>query len=87
MLTLKDLSSEFLNGTPRDALVAHLVKMVKCHDYQLQENRRFRNFEAACLNILSEFAPWENHTKDGRVLSALLEAIDEIQDKREEEDP
>ncbi len=87
MLTLKDLTSHFFDGISKDDLIQALVEVVRENDSRIKEEERFREFEGACLNILSEFAPWDHWTKDGKILGALLEAIDKIQDSREGRDP
>ena len=85
MPTLKDLTPEFLENTSKDEMFSLLLESTRENDWMLKEAVRNREFEASCLNILSEFAPWEQYTKEGKVLGALLEAIDKIQDSREED--
>lgn len=86
-IELKDLTSEYMDDVDKTELIHQLVCTIKERDNCLTEAERLRKLEGTCLNILSEFAPWDHWTKDGKILSALLEAIDKIQDSREGRDP
>ena len=83
MLELKDITVDFLENAPKDKLIIELIELVRERHLKIKEETRFRKFEGACLNILSEFAPWNSSGREGKVLSALLGAIDDIQDSRE----
>lgn len=83
MLTLKDFTSHFFNETSKADLIDALVEVVRENDRRTKEEKRFREFEGACLDILSDFAPWAHRTTEGKILGALLKAIDKIQDSRE----
>lgn len=87
MLKLEDLTSDLLNGSTRDELIRHLIDSVSLGERLCREVTRLREFEGDCLNVLSEFAPWQGQTKEGKVLNALLEAVDKVGDRREEEGP
>ncbi len=86
MIELKDLTPDFLAEASRGTLIYNLVETVGENDRRIKEEKRFREFEGDCLNILSEFAPWAHRTKEGKILGSLLEAIDKIQDSREGKD-
>ena len=83
MLTLKEINSHFFDDVSRDEMIDALVELVRENDRRTKEEKRFREFEGACLDILSDFAPWAHRTTEGKILGALLKAIDKIQDSRE----
>lgn len=82
-IELKHLTSEYMDDVCKTELIHQLVCTIKERDNCLAEAERLSKLEGSCLNILSEFAPWEQYTKEGKVLGALLQAIDEVQDSRE----